>query len=65
MKLILTGHAKEQMDLRGIDETQVITALKRGSRSKQTGGYLAVYGCVAVAYLIRRNRCIVKTVMII
>lgn len=65
MRIILTEHAKEQMDLRGIEEHQIEKAIKRGSKTRQTDGWLGIYEYIAVAYTIRRNKYIIKTVMII
>lgn len=64
MRLILTLHAKEQMVERGISRQQVIDAIKRGSKTAQTGGFLASYGYVKVAYKVMGDDYIVKTVMI-
>ncbi len=65
MEIVLTGHAHEQMALRGIEDEQVIKAIKRGSKTKQTYGQLSVYGCLAVAYIIKNNKFVIKTVMIV
>ena len=35
---------------RGIDEEQIKTAIERGAKTKQTGGYLSVYTYFGVAY---------------
>ena len=43
MKLQISTHAKEKMDKEGIDEEQIKTAIKRGSISRQTDGYIASY----------------------
>lgn len=66
MEIILTRHAEEQMVLRDISLGQIERAIKRGSKTRQTGGWLSIYCCLAVAYRItRNNKFKVKTVMII
>ncbi|MBU0535562.1 MAG: hypothetical protein KKE20_01250 [Nanoarchaeota archaeon] len=52
------------MALRDVSFEQVEKTIKRGSRFKQTDGWLSIYGCVAVAYKVRNNKIVVKTVMI-
>ena len=64
MQLIISKHAKDQMLLRGIDEDQVIRAIKIGSKVRQTDGLLAVYMYIRVAYKIRGDKYIIKTVMV-
>ncbi len=64
MELILTLHAKEQMVERGISRQQIIDAIKKGSKVVQTDGFLASYGYIKVAYKIRGDKNIVKTVML-
>ena len=64
LKLIITIHARQQMFDRGIDEEQIKTAIKRGSKIKQTDGFKSVYGYVGVCYKIRGEKYIIKTVMI-
>lgn len=64
MGLILTLHAKEQMVERGVSRQQVIDAIKKGSKVVQTDGFLASYSYIKVAYKIRGDKYIVKTVMI-
>ncbi|MBI2523472.1 DUF4258 domain-containing protein [Candidatus Woesearchaeota archaeon] len=64
MKLIITIHARQQMFDRGIDEEQIKTAIKRGSKIKQTDGFKSVYGYVGVCYKIRGEKYIIKTVTI-
>ena len=65
MDISFTGHAEEQMVLRGIGRELVIKTIKRGSKAEQTDGWLSIYSYVAVAYKIRGNRYIIKTVMVI
>lgn len=64
MKLVITKHAQERMDLNGISEEQIKMAIQRGARIPQTEGFLAVYTYIRVAYKICDNKHIVKTVMI-
>lgn len=64
MDLVLTLHAKEQMVERGISKQQIVDAIKKGSKVVQTDGLLASYGYIKVAYKIRGDVYIVKTVMI-
>ena len=49
---------------RGIDEEQIKTAIKRGSKIRQTDGFKSVYSYIGVCYKIRREKCIIKTVTI-
>lgn len=62
MKLEISVHAKEKMDLEGIDEEQIKLALKRGSISRQTDGYLATYTYFSVAYKKKDDTYRIKTV---
>ncbi len=64
MKLILTKHAQERMDLNGITEDQIRMTIQRGAKSPQTEGFLAVYSYIRVAYKIVNDKYIIKTVMI-
>lgn len=64
MELIVTNHARQQMFDRGIDEEQIKTAIKRGSKIRQTDGFKAVYSYIGVCYKIRGNKYIIKTVTI-
>ena len=64
LKLIITIHARQQMFDRGIDEEQIKTAIKRGSKIKQTDGFKSVYSYIGVCYKIRDGRYIIKTVTI-
>ncbi|MEK6869173.1 MAG: DUF4258 domain-containing protein [Nanoarchaeota archaeon] len=64
MKLIITIHARQQMFDRGIDEEQIKTSIKRGSKIKQTDGFKSVYSYIGVCYKIRGEKYIIKTVTI-
>lgn len=60
----MTLHAKEQMVERGVSRQQVIDTIKKGSKVVQTDGFLASYSYIKVAYRIRGDKYIVKTVML-
>lgn len=64
MKLIITKHAQERMDINGISDEQIKIAIQRGARIPQTEGFVAVYTYIRVAYKICGDACIVKTIMI-
>lgn len=65
MKLVITLHARDMMAERGIDEEQIKRIIKQGAISKQTDGLLARYGYIEIAYKIRGEVYIIKTVKII
>ncbi|KHO51050.1 MAG: hypothetical protein QT07_C0005G0004 [archaeon GW2011_AR16] len=64
MEYILTRHAQERLDKCGLTIDQVILTIKKGAKIKQTDGFIAVHTYIRVAYVIREERCIIKTVMI-
>jgi len=64
LELIITYHARQQMFDRGIDQEQIKTAIKRGSKIRQTDGFKSVYSYIGVCYKIRGNKYIIKTVTI-
>ena len=64
LQLIITYHARQQMFDRGIDEEQIKTAIKRGSKIRQTDGFKSVYPYIGVCYKIRGDKYIIKTVTI-
>lgn len=64
LELIITIHARQQMFDRGIDEEQIKTAIKRGSKIKQTDGFKSIYSYIGVCYKIRGDKYIIKTVTI-
>lgn len=64
LRLIITNHARQQMFDRGIDEDQIKTAIKRGSKFRQTDGFKSVYSYIGVCYKIRGKKFIIKTVTI-
>ncbi len=50
---------------RGIEEEQIKVAIQRGSKTKQTYGYLVRYTYLAIAYkILPDGRYKIKTVMI-
>ena len=64
MKIIITKHARQQMFDRGVDEEQIKTTIRRGSKIKQTDGFKSVYAYIGVCYKIRGEKYIIKTVTI-
>jgi len=64
VEYILTRHAQERIDKCGLTVDQVVSAIKKGAKIKQTEGFVAVYTYIRVAYIIRGEKCIIKTVMI-
>jgi hypothetical protein len=57
-------HAKEKMDIEGIDEDQIKRAIKMGSITRQTDGYLARYTYINVAYKRKGDVYRIKTVFV-
>ena len=49
---------------RGIDEEQIKTTIKYGSKIKQTDGFKSIYTYIGVCYKIRGDSYIIKTVTI-
>ena len=64
MIIQISKHAKEKMDIEGIDEEQLRRAIKMGSKSMQTDGYLATYTYIKVAYKKRGDVYRIKTVFV-
>jgi len=60
----ISKHAKEKMDVEGIDEEQIKKAIKMGSITRQTEGYLASYTYFKVAYKRKGNIYRIKTVFV-
>jgi len=60
----ISKHAKEKMDVEGIDEEQIKKAIKMGSITRQTDGYLASYTYFKVAYKRKGNIYRIKTVFV-
>ena len=65
MELLITKHARDMMFERGIDEDQIIKAIKYGAKTKQTDGYLSSYTYYKVSYKkIGKEYYKIKTVMV-
>tara|TARA_Y100000310_G_C20387371_1_gene671093 strand:+ start:587 stop:787 length:201 start_codon:yes stop_codon:yes gene_type:complete len=64
MIIQISLHAREKMDVEGIDEEQIKRAIKMGSITRQTDGYLASYTYIKVAYKRRGNVYRIKTVFV-
>ena len=64
MQIIYKKHALEMMTDRGITNKQIETAIRMGSKFKQTDGFLAKYSYFSVAYKKIGDKYIVKTVYI-
>ncbi len=64
MELQITIYAKEKMNIKGITEEQIKLAIKQGSISRQTDGFLAAYTYFSVAYKKRREVYRIKTVFL-
>ena len=64
MIIQISKHAKEKMDVEGIDEEQIKKAIKMGSITRQTEGYLASYTYFKVAYKRKGNIYRIKTVFV-
>lgn len=62
MELVIRKHARDMMTIRGIDEEQIKKVIKNGSKIKQTDGLLASYTYMTVAYKVRGDKYIIKTV---
>ncbi len=66
LRLIITKHARQQMFDRGIDEDQIIRAIERGAKTRQTDSYLVTYTYIKIAYKkIGKDYYKIKTVMLI
>lgn len=64
MIIILSEHAKIRMAQKAISLEQIKRTISQGAKIKQTDGFLAIYTYIEVAYKIRGDRYIVKTVKI-
>ena len=62
MRVEISIHAQEKMDIEGIDEEQIKIAIQRGSTVRQTDGYLAVYTYFSVTYKKQGDVYRIKTV---
>jgi hypothetical protein len=52
------------MSQHAIDKQQIMEVIKKGAKVKQTDGLLSSYGYIKVAYKIRGEKYIIKTVII-
>ena len=64
MEIILTKHVKKRMAEKGVTLEQIKTVIKRGAKVRQTDGFGATYTYIKVAFKIRGNRYIIKTIKI-
>ena len=64
MVVILTEHAKIRMAEKAINMEQIKRAIQQGAKIKQTDGLLAIYADIEVAYKIRGEKYIIKTVKV-
>lgn len=65
MVLKITEHTKIKMYEEGITEDMIKEAIKKGSKFKQTNGFLAVYKYYSIAYkIIGKDAYKIKTVYI-
>lgn len=64
MIIILREHAKMRMAEKAITVEQIKRAIMRGAKMRQTDGFLAIYADIEVAYKIRGDKYIIKTVKI-
>ena len=66
MIIKITKHAQDKMIFLGITKDQIKNAILRGSKFKQTDGYLAIYGYLKVAYkIIGKDVYKIKTVFVV
>lgn len=64
-KFVIKRHAQDMMVARGVTKEQIRRTIKMGSRTVQTDGYLSIYTYLAVAWKIRGDKYIIKTVKIL
>jgi len=64
--LKLTRHAQDKMIFLGMTKEQIKNTILKGSKFRQTDGYLAVYSYLKVAYkIIGKDVYKIKTVYIV
>lgn len=63
-KIVYRKHAVDMMQERGVTKKQVEETLQKGSKFKQTDGFLAKYSYISVAYKVKGDKYIIKTVYI-
>lgn len=64
MIIQISWHAQEKMDSEGISLEQIKRAIKMGSISRQTDGYLATYMYLKIAFKRKGDIYRIKTVFI-
>jgi len=65
MIILLSKHAQDKAALLGIRKQQIKDAIMKGSKFKQTDGYLAIYTYLKVAYKeVKQETYYIKTVFI-
>ncbi|MBI3032271.1 hypothetical protein HYY69_02250 [Candidatus Woesearchaeota archaeon] len=64
MELQISIHAQEKMEIGGITEEQIKLAIKQGSVSRQTDGFLVSYTYFSVAYKKKADIYRIKTVFL-
>lgn len=64
MIIVLSEHAKIRMAQKAVALEQIQRAITQGAKVKQTDGLLSIYADIEVAYKIRGDKYIVKTVKI-
>ncbi len=64
IRIILTRHADDRRKIEGITIEHIKECIKRGSKYKQTDGLKSVYGYINVAYKIRGDKHIIKSVFV-
>ncbi|MFA4887893.1 MAG: hypothetical protein WC595_06805 [Candidatus Nanoarchaeia archaeon] len=63
MRIILTLHARIKMKVCGIGDEDIENAIRYGSKTKQTQGFLTCYTYYCVAYkIIGENTYKIKTI---
>lgn len=62
--IVFKKHALERMIDRGITKEQVKTTIERGSKFKQTNGFLAKYTYFSVAYKKIGKKYVVKAIIL-
>jgi len=65
MIILLSKHAQDKMALLGITKQQIKDVITKGSKFKQTDGYLSIYTYLKVAYKeLKPDVYYIKTVFI-
>ncbi len=64
MKIKLTKHSLDKMAWLGVTEDQVIEAIEKGAKYRQTDGLLSKYTYISVAYKKIKDYYLIKTVYI-